>query len=453
MHERTQRAVARLMFVFCCAVPTLMTLTCVITRWTPWYQYRVLTELRDEISRETGLLFEIDSFRNPSPGTFHLKSIRILHPETRREIARVREIQWVTRSNEAKILLHQPELQSSQLAGVWKLVHDRFLCRPDRTRLPMHIAGNDVTIHSRTGALTFHDVDAWVKSDAEGSEATVQCSPAITQSEIPLTITIRRDRSEAIPSTTWLLDTQGTALPCSAVAEYLPPLQKLGSEATFSGTFLWQQQDEQWSVDLAGSRFERIALDRLFEQHAHRLSGYASLQLDRCRIEPHRRRSDIAGSLRARDGLIGRSLLASANRHLGLQLQLPEDRFPQGWSNLSGDIPYDLLSLGFNINNTQLRIEGICRSEAGYESYPAGVVLLLDGYPLVQSTPATLESLRAITAIAPPHSIPVPLSHQTDWLTNIFPPPSRPLPADSGSPPRIRAAGNWTGGPGIPQPR
>jgi hypothetical protein len=126
---------------------------------------------------------------------------------------------------------------------------------------------------------------------------------------------------------------------------------------------------------------------------------------------------------------------------------------PEGWSDSPGSIPYDLLAIGFNINNTQLRLDGICRHETGYESYPAGVVLLQNGYPLVHSSAATLESLRLLTAIAPAHSVPVPMSNQTNWLTNVFLPPSRPLPTDESMPPRIRSAGNWEGGPSVTQPR
>ncbi len=448
MHERTQRAISRLMFVFCCAVPTTLTLCCVLATWTPWYHRRSLATLQRELSLETGLVIEIGDFRTPSPGSLHLFAVRVLEPETRHEVARVRELQWIRRSDETRILLHQPELQSSQLSGLWKMAHDRFLCRPDLTDVPTQLAGNDLTIHSRAGSLTLRDVDAWIRSYPDATEATIRCVPAMVQAEVPLTISVRRDRSDEQPATDWLLDTQGTALPCSALAEFLPKLESLGNEATFTGTCQWRQQDGQWSIDLAGSRFEQISLDRLFEQHAHRLSGNASLQLDRCRIEPHQRRSDIVGALRARDGLIGRSLLASTSQNLGLEV-----RMPVAWGEAPGDIPYDLLALGFNINNTQLRLDGVCRTEVGYESYPAGVVLLLNGYPLVRSNPQMIESLRLMAAIAPAHSVPVPLSNQTSWLTSILLPPSRPLPSNEPAPPRIRSAGNWQGGPGISQPQ
>jgi hypothetical protein len=165
--------------------------------------------------------------------------------------------------------------------------------------------GNDLTIHSRTGALTLRDLDAWVRTDQATTEATIQFLPANSTTQSPLTITVRRDRSDEYPATEWLLDTQGTSLPCSALAEYLPQLESLGSEATFRGSLHWRQQQEHWSIDLAGSRFEGISLDRLFEQNAHRISGTATVQLDRCRIEPHLRRSDLSGSIRSHNGWIG----------------------------------------------------------------------------------------------------------------------------------------------------
>ncbi len=447
MHERTQRAIARLMFVFCCAVPTSITLMCVMITWTPWHHARTLRTIEGELSRDTGLLIEIGDYERPAPSSIHLYDVRALDPETGREIARVREVHWAAIDDEVAILLHQPELKSSELRSTWKLIHDRFLCRPERTSAAVQIAANDLTIHSRTGALTLRDVDAWIRPLEDSVEATVQCLPAISQSNSPFTITASRIRSGESPSTRWLLDTGGTPLPCSALGEYLPPLESLGSDAMFSGTMRWHTQAGQWWIDLGGSRFEQVSLDRLFEKHAHRLSGTASIQLERCRIERNNRKSDIAGSIRAKNGLIGRSLILSAREHLGFNVRLPE-----GMVNSLGDIPYDRIALGFNLNNTQLRLDGICRTEIGYESYPAGVVLCLDGYPLVESNGATLDSLKVLTALAPSHSVLVPMSDQTSWLADILIPPSRPLPRGEPSPPRIRSAENWRGGPTIGQP-
>jgi hypothetical protein len=447
MHERTQRAIARLMFVFCCAVPTAITMSCVLVSWTPWYHQKSLRTIEARLSTDSGLVVEIDDFARAAPSTMHLYGVRLLDPETNREVAAVRELQWISESNETSILLHQPKLQSRELDSAWQLVHDRFLCRPEYTSKPVLIAANDLTIQSHTGDLTLRDVDAWIRPRETSIEASIQCLPANSRTESPINITVRRDRGGEAPATHWLLETSGTPLPCSALAEYFPLMESLGSDAMFSGTMRWQLQGDQWWIDLGGSNFEDVSLDRVFEHQAHRFTGTAKIHLERCRIEPHNRRSDIAGSIRAKDGLIGRSLLFSANQHLGFVVQLPN-----GMIDGVDDIPYDRFAIGFQVNSTQLTLDGICRTEEGYESYPAGVVLCLNRYPLVQSSGQTLDSVRVISAIAPAHSVPVLTSRQTSGLTNVFIPPSRSLPRDELLSPVIRSAERWQGGPTIPQP-
>ncbi len=97
----------------------------------------------------------------------------------------------------------------------------------------------------------------------------------IPRSNSPVDIQVRRDRSGEEPVTDWTLHANGSPLPCSALAEYLPLMASLGSEAEFSGTMSWQLGENHWWIDLGGSIFKHVSLDRLFEQHAHRLSGTA----------------------------------------------------------------------------------------------------------------------------------------------------------------------------------
>ncbi|MDB4338606.1 hypothetical protein OAL43_02120 [bacterium] len=454
MHERTQRAIARLLFIFCCAVPTCLTILSVLVTWTPWYHDRTIQHLQHEFQKEIGLTVKIGSYDHSAPGAWTLTNLILSHPETNQEIAKVRELHWVIQEQEARILMEQPEIQASQLLTFWHAIHDRFLCRPDKTDLPTQISGNDLTIHGGQGGVTLRDVDAWVQSDEQTTLATLQLHLADGDIDSPVLLQMKRQRGERSltlkppPRTTLTLNTQGTALPCSAFSDFLPILESLGSEANFAGLMQWETQHDQWSLDLGGSRFDQITLDRLLQNQSHRLSGKATIQFDRCRIEPHERRSDISGSLLARDGLAGRSLLNGASENLNLELLES-----QQWGQFAGDIPYDLLAIGFNINGTQLQLDGICRSERGYESYPAGIALLLNGYPLVRSTPETVESLRLLSVFAPSHSVPVLLSQQTNWLTQVLLPPSRPLPSQQTAPPRIRSARVWQGGPSISQPK
>ena len=445
MHERTQRAIARLLFVFCCAVPTLLTSVCVLVTWTPWYHHRQLSQTAKAISSETGLIVELDDLEFPAPSRLHLFGVRVLDPETRHEIARVRELEWVTRDDGVSMLLHQPEIQSSELPDVWRLVHDRFLCRESHTSRPVRVAANDLTIHSLTGALTLRDVDAWIRPNAEGVEATIQCLPAISRRTAPVSLTVRRQRDGSRPETNCTLDTSGTPLPCSALAEYLPTMARLGSDATFTGSIRWRPGaglDDPWWVDVVG-RFQQVSLDRLFESQVHRLSGMATVQLERCRIEPEKRKSDITGSIHATNGFIGRSLLDSASRHLGFQTRIPD-----GVSDARGDVPFDQLDLAFDVKDTQLELRGVCRPEMGYHR----VVALLGGMPIAHSSDQTLDSLNVIRAVAPSHSVLVPLAAQTRSLLKLFIPPSRPMPEDASVPPRIHTAEAYDGGPTIQQP-
>ncbi len=457
MHERTQRAIARMTFVFCCAVPTLVTCVIIAVTWTPWWHRRSLAAIEASLSRDTGLVLQIADFKRAAPSTLCLYGVEIFEPETGHEVARVREIQWVQRGQEVSILLQQPELQSSELAHTWKMIHDRFVCRPEQTSSAVQLAANDLTIHSRTGPLTLRDVDAWIRPRVgeNAVEATIQCLPATThlaamiQSPSPVNITVVRDRGGDAPSTSWTLSTGETALPCSALAEYLPQLERLGSDAMFSGSMRWSLRPNGWTIDLGGSRFTDIALGQWLENLPHRLTGTATIQLERCRVVCEQRVTnvvDIAGSLRARDGLVGPSMFASARRHLGFAV-----------ADVDSVVAYDRIALGFNLNGPLLHLEGVCRTEVGYEGLHSGVVLCAGGHPLAESSGETLQATQLQAAFAPGHSVMVPLSRQTSPLMDILMPPSRPAPSplapsSDSSIPRITSTRPLRESPSIAQP-
>lgn len=447
MHERTQRAIARLMFVFCCAIPTSLTLFCVLVTWTPWYHRYQLGAIVARVSREADMIVEIDDFRRDAPNAMRLFGVRVLDSETQQVVAKVREVGWISRGTGTSILLHQPELQSKQLLQSWHVIHDRFLCRPRQHLAPIKLAANDLTIKSQTGSLTLRDIDAWVEPRDRSVEATLQCHPANARQGSPVRVSVRRDREGELPFTKWALETGDTPLPCSAIAEFIPLMGKLGEEAEFQGSLSWRGDGKAWSIDLGGSRFNQVSLDRLLQDQTHRLTGTASVGFDRCRIEPLGRRSDVSGWIKAENGFVGRSLLISSHQELGFQIQVPAELIDS-----KGDVPFDRLALGFNINDTRLRLNGICRMDPGYGNLGPGVVMRLGYRPLVQSSDTAIDSLRVVSAIAPAHSVAVPLSSQTSWLMSVFIPPSRPQNRDEGVVPRISSIRQWNGGPQVNQP-
>src|SRR5690606_33969255 len=126
---------------------------------------------------------------------------------------------WVRGDAKNAIRLSQPELQSEQLAYVWRIIHDRFLCQPELTTRPVRMAADDLTIHSRSGSMTLRDVDMWLRPLDQRVEAMIQCVPAAQHNDAPVHITVVRDRSGRFAATDWTLHSGDIALPCSALAD------------------------------------------------------------------------------------------------------------------------------------------------------------------------------------------------------------------------------------------
>ncbi len=444
MHERTQRAFARLVFVCCCAVPTSLVLFTILLTWTPWYHHRCLTEITASIAKDTGFLIEIEDFHRPQPSKLELHNVRVIDPETKHEIAKVYRVSWIQVNDGVSIVLHQPELQSAELAHTWRLIHDRFLCQSICVSTPVRFAANDLTIHSPHGPTTLRDVDAWIEPEEKLTRATVQCQPTNQSGERGVRIEVVRDRSGTAPVTTWTMETGDASLPCSALSPYCESLALLGQNAMFSGTMRWSMSADGSWIDLGGSRFESVDLGTVFQRLPHPLTGIASLRFSRGKIHPGKA-VDVIAELRAKNGMVGTSLLTALQKDLAMKVS----------TELSNPRPvaYDHLAIQFQIFGSQMTLDGICRTELGLESLPSGVVFCTDGYPMVEAQELKMPSTALANVVAPSHSVMVPISEQTSQLMQWLLPPSRALPQDTRDlSPRIRTSSDFSGGPTISEP-
>jgi hypothetical protein len=448
MHERTQRAVARLMFVFCCALPTAATCLAILLTWTPWYHRWSLAAIEAEWSDQTGLVVAIEDFRREAPSTIQLSGVRLSSPETGREVVSVRRVTLAWRDGEFVLVMRHPELQSAELGNAWRAVHDRFLCRPDQTAAPVQLLASDFTIHSRTGPLTLRDVNGFVTPQARATLANLTCVAASSAEATPIKINLRRDRRGPQPTTNWTFETGGTPLPCSALAECFPMMKSLGPDAMFRGLIAYQQPaGRKATLDLSTSRFEQVELSRLFEKLPYKLSGVAELHLDRCLIEVDGPAVDVTGTFRATDGLVGDALIESSRTHLGFAL--PE---ASASAAATRDLAYDQIALHFKLHGESLELTGVCHQETAYRGFPRGTVLCGGGQPLVRSSEQVLPAVQLLRLLSPSHSLMVPISEQTSVLSKLLKPPSRPLP--TGTPtsmPRVTSAEPYSGGQPIKQ--
>ncbi|TWT98689.1 hypothetical protein [Stieleria varia] len=427
MHERTERAIARLLFVFCCAVPTSLTLLAILITWTPWYHASRLAAIAEHLSRETGLVVQIEDFRRVSPNRWTLHRVELIEPETLYQVAMIRQIDWTQDADSVRVMIHQPELQSEQLGHAWSMIHDRLISRPEHTTIPIEIAANDVTIVSRTGDMPLRDVQAWVQPNATGLRMNLECrladqSPRMVKSTSTSTntsltrVTLVRDRSGERPESTLILESGDNDLPCSAIAGYLPTLQGLGPNATFRGALECRMTDTGTSIVLDGSQFNQIDLSYWSKHLPYPVVGTADLQLARCTMRPGEP-INVAGTLIARDGLVGIGMLGSLQRDLGFEIDmnaLPPD---------GRGLPYRLAALKFSmLGDSQISLQGMCDTQLEFRGGPPGVALLRaeDGQPVVFSSGGAIK----------PHQLMATLGadrHYSPFWSEILMTPPRPI--------------------------
>ena len=421
MHERTERAIARLLFTFCCAVPTLVVMFSIFVSWLPWVQNARRDELERYLSSETEFLISIDETSRPAPGKLQIENLTLREPEYQNEIARVRTVTWLEKSDSIGVLLGQPELQSSQLDQIWELLHDRFLCRPDRTNIPIEMAASDLTIHSINGSLTLRDMVGQIVPKSQFTEATVHAKPATASSGSPIKISIRRNRDGNRPQTQWSFESGSTPLPCSALSEYLPLMNRLGAEAEFQGIIQWTSEaNGQWTIDLGG-RFTEIDLAQLCESWPHRLTAKsATLQLDRCYIHPGQK-INLSGTLIASEGWAGQSLLQALNEHLGLDVDARAMQ-PKGSS-----VPFDMFAVHFGISDDQLTINGSCGINH-HNTLPPSVAMFVGQNVIAQANEITVPSVRLMRIFARGESELVPVARHTQNLIGLLIAPKNRLP-------------------------
>ena len=422
MHERTERAIARLLFVFCCAIPTAAIMLAILVSWTPWYHNRQRRALEQFLSRDLGLVVTIESFERVSPMAWSLKQVHVVEPETKQTVLHVQRVTWLNESDRIGISLHQPKLNAPMLRHAWRLTHDRFLCRPEVTRIPIEVAANNLSIDGQAGPFELQDVLATIMPRPNSVKATLQCIPAISpDSEVRIDIT--RDRGGEQPTTHWAMETEGTPLPCSVLAGCLPEIKVLGPEAKFQGQLKWELMlSGDWSVELGNSQFIDIELGELFDRLPHRFTGSANVHLNRCSVVP-RKSINIAGSLSARNGYIGPSLLRSANRQLGFAVDAEAARID------ASDVRYDLVSFDFNLLDQNLFLQGTCGRVGGYNLPPGSVAIGMQRV-LAKSSDAEMPVVQLAHAIAAEDSEVVPITPETSGILHLFVPPASVLPID-----------------------
>ncbi len=351
-HERTQRSIVRMLFFFAAALPTIALCVCIVVSWTPWYQSYRIASWNRWLSSQLGMHVTIDQIRTPSPNLTEFEYITILHPESNREVARVRLVEAFHSTQGWALRLAQPELQGEELASCYKIVHDWFLCRPKSVQQAVVLAMNDLTIHGSSSSATLVDIkiDLSSKSDQVLSHMRFRLAGDPPESEARLDFT----RSHRSKITHWQLQTGEQSFPCALFSDYFRDLEKLGDSARFTGTAWCKYGEEVPREARISGRLDRVQLDQLTQQLPYSLTGQAQLWLSDAIFANGKVRSLKGRLISSSSGRLDRRWISGAAESLGIvaaNVSSPESTMRH--------LPYDAIGIDMELMATGLVLHGI----------------------------------------------------------------------------------------------
>jgi hypothetical protein len=420
LHDKTRRRISLAGFCLFCVAPTLVVAAWCAMRHLPW----AAEDEAKSLGRQLGLEVHVARLKNLRPGVVLYEGFELADPETSQCLLRCRvlEVQWKTiveskRGGKPMLLLlaSQPEIETAGLRQLGLLLQRVMQGQTGQPGVDLRIAAGELTLRAGINSQTLSGVEGSLNNPPGGVEAIVAFRLAGVETPDPVKIRMVRDRRTTPPASGFELYTGGGELPCDLLAAGLSELGAFGSRSRFRG-YIWANQDpgeptiDNWSGEIRGQLLG-IDLDQLVsERFPHKLSGAADVSIQNARFQ-HGRLEEASGTIAAGPGVVGRSLLQAAVKHLqfssGADLDLLRDQ-----------VPYDRLALSVVLNGRGLQIAGQCSS-------PQSGIVMTDQRLCLLAAPAAQPQPAAslIQTLAPESTVQVPATSQTDWLVTHLPMP------------------------------
>ncbi len=404
--ERARRAICRLLFVFGCFFPTVGVLLWCAAHYLPGQ----VEQTRRQLAHQLGLEVGLHAVRYPRPGVMLLEGLTLAEPEFGRPLLSIDELEITVGGEQVTLSTPQAEAESAGLRQLWRLLQRRLQSRTPRK---IHLRAAQVACRQGGTLHSLVDVQARVETSAASAQAVVAWRLAGRDMQQPQRIGLVRNRTDGTASTQWQLETGATPLPCPVAAALLPDAARLGETSEFCGTLWAQQTPEGWIGALSG-RFENVDLPTaLGKTFPHPVTGTAELRVERATFR-HGRLELLQADLLAEGGTYGRSLVAAAVQHLGMQLTTQRELLPEAE-------PYRELGLRVVLNGSGLSIRGLCASAPG-------AVLVSRWGPVLREPPQVLQSTGALLKLvsASPPAL-LPISREAEPLARVLPLPATPV--------------------------
>ena len=414
MQERTRRLICRIVFLVACVAPTICTLGWIAWRASPGYASAERAYWTEAIHSHLGLRAQIQSIARPRRSAVLLQRVELTDPDSEQRVGRIRLIELAHTDQGLVILASQPEVERGQFLRLWEILHDRLLCG-GRGAAPAQLIAAELTVHARPQSLTFTGVRCHFSAEALCNKATVEFRLAGTERTAGSQIQMVRQREAAAPVTRWHLVTGEVFLPCALLADYCPPLRRLGKESRFRGSIWAERAAGGWNGEIAG-RFCNVDLQSLTEPFPGKLSGCAEVMFTHASFRDGRLK-DAAGSLRCGGGVVSTSLVAEVAKAFQLRIE------PRRADNEEPLRAYRQLALGFQLDAKGIQLRGLC------EGGQPGTLLADASGTWVGDSPAEpVPAVALARALSPQNDLQVPATEEADLLLRALPLPAASAP-------------------------
>lgn len=420
LHENTRLLVLRGLFLALCVFPV-----CAVVGWAaithlPSYRKAHQNALGDEL----GWPVRLAAVHHPRPGATLYEQVEVFDPETGQILASLPFVEIEHGGKAMSIVLEHPAtINAERLDALWQIASARL--RDPGVWKRITISAQNLTLATRHAEATDsgHTLRE-LRGEARALDDQVQLKLAFRLASSPADaaesqLQIVRLHHANPPSSNFRLQTNGVPLPCCLLEPFWHGIAALGDRAQFRGEIKATHSAAGWSSVVQGD-IEKVDLDQVLrENFEHRLSGDATIHLGELTVNDGRIDS-AKGNLTAEAGVIGTSLLRSAEANLGFRLA------PTIAEIDSPLIKYRSLGIDFTINPGGLRVRG---------KPPASAVLFdADDRPLVsQGSSEPQPALNLLRTLVPDRELLVPATQETALFARLLPVPSVQAPRKTSS--------------------
>ena len=214
MHEETQRKILRGAFLLLCLIPTLAVgVTAVV-----WNTRLPANQLESQLANATGMLVGVKRVNYPRPRQLRVERIRLVDRETLLPKLAIEDAVATRDRLGWRINLSDTSVDSRHLPTLWTSIHEYIVRQPMPTKHPIkYVTCRNLTVRVADRPYLLHNVVWSVTSVSPSHESRLAFSLEPNSTEPQIRVTITRDRSIALPTTTVTLDTKGHALPVPLV--------------------------------------------------------------------------------------------------------------------------------------------------------------------------------------------------------------------------------------------